>query len=294
MKKCYLLLAPVLVLCASASAQGPSNERITALARELIDDAFPEQRGPHGHVMLLGTFHFKDASLDNFKPQHQIEVSDPDRQREIEAIAHALAAFKPTKIGVEAKPENAEALQSKYALYLRDEFELPANEIYQIGFRLARDQGHPGVHPVDAPGRCFSDRLDPTEFAEEHGQKDLLRNAYRLSYYRLARRLDAMKLEHTLRDHLLLMNDPVLLEKEHGIYLPRALGLRDGDQYPQADGFVSQWYNRNLRIFGNIQRIIESEDERIVVIIGAGHVPILRHLVQSAPNMTLVEVADYL
>ncbi len=277
-----------------AEGQTQSSDHIAELARTLIDEAFPEKRGPHAQVLLLGTFHFKDAGLDNFKPQHQIDVFNPDRQIEIEAIADALAAFKPTKIGIERKPGSAGALQSQYESYMGDDFELPANEIYQLGFRIARKAGHDGVYPVDAPGRWFTDQVDRTEFAKQHGQKDLLRNAYVLSFNRLARRLDALKLEHPLRDHLLLMNDPALLEKEHGIYLPRALGVRDGDDYPGADGFVSQWYNRNLRIVGNIQRIIESEEERIIVIIGAGHVPILRHLVKSAPNMTLVEVSEYL
>jgi hypothetical protein len=35
-------------------------------------------------------------------------------------------------------------------------------------------------------------------------------------------------------------------------------------------------------------------DERILLIIGAGHVPILRHCVLASPEDTLVEVQQYL
>jgi pheromone shutdown protein TraB len=66
-----------------------------------------------------------------------------------------------------------------------------------------------------------------------------------------------------------------------------------GDEYPGVDAKTA-WYNRNLRIFANLQRITDRTDERILVIIGAGHVPILRHTVQASPEYALVEVADVL
>lgn len=277
-----------------AQAQRASAEDISKLARELIDEAFPEPRGPNAEVLLLGTFHFKDAGLDGYKPQHAIDVFAPECQREIESIVAALVAFKPTKVAVEAKPEREDDLQSNYTSFRKGEWTLPANEIYQLGFRVAKAAGHDRVYPVDAPGRWFDGQVDFNEFAKKNNQSELLRNPYSLSNYRLSLRLDKLKVEQSLREHLLLLNDPQMLTNRHSIYFPRTLGLRDGEEYPAADGFVSQWYNRNLRIFGNMQRITESEQERILVIIGAGHVPLLRHFVSSAPNMTLIEVSDVL
>ncbi len=294
MTKWIAALLAFMVVVPLADAQRSSAEDISKLARELIDEAFPEPRGPHAEVVLLGTFHFKDAGLDGYKPQHAIDVFEPDRQREIEAIAAALAAFKPTKVAVEAKPEREDDLQSQFASYRNGEWTLPANEIYQLGFRIAKAAGHDRVYPVDAPGRWFDERVDIDEFAKKNDQAELLRDPYQLSNYRLSLRLDKLKVEQPLREHLLLLNDAQMLANRHSIYLSRKLALREGDEYPGADGFVSQWYNRNLRIFGNMQRITESENERILVIIGAGHVPILRHFVSNAPNMTLVEVSEYL
>lgn len=54
------------------------------------------------------------------------------------------------------------------------------------------------------------------------------------------------------------------------------------------------WYNRNLRIFANLLRIIEREDERILLVIGSGHLGILRHAVETSPEYQLVEVEGYL
>lgn len=67
----------------------------------------------------------------------------------------------------------------------------------------------------------------------------------------------------------------------------------EGDEYPGVDR-VTAWYNRNLRIFANLQRITKQPDERILLIIGAGHLPILRHTVLASPEYQLVEVREYL
>lgn len=54
------------------------------------------------------------------------------------------------------------------------------------------------------------------------------------------------------------------------------------------------WYNRNTRIFTKIQRSVDGTGERILVIIGAGHVPILHHLLASSPGFHLVDFAQYM
>lgn len=56
----------------------------------------------------------------------------------------------------------------------------------------------------------------------------------------------------------------------------------------------SAWYNRNLRIFSNIICLPSQPDERILVIIGGGHVPILQHLIENSPEYKLLSVDDYL
>jgi hypothetical protein len=57
---------------------------------------------------------------------------------------------------------------------------------------------------------------------------------------------------------------------------------------------VSGWYNRNLRIFRNLQRITRGPDERLLLIIGSGHLPILRFVAEHSPEYVLEEPGDYL
>jgi hypothetical protein len=64
--------------------------------------------------------------------------------------------------------------------------------------------------------------------------------------------------------------------------------------YPGADG-ATAWWNRNLRIFSNILQLAsESDEERIFVMIGAGHLQILRFLALSCPEIEFVDAYDYL
>lgn len=69
----------------------------------------------------------------------------------------------------------------------------------------------------------------------------------------------------------------------------------DRIDYPPAGAeMVAQWYRRNLLIFANILRLIESDEDRILVIYGSGHRAHLREFVEQHPDLTDVSPLDYL
>jgi hypothetical protein len=108
------------------------------------------------------------------------------------------------------------------------------------------------------------------------------------------RKDDSLKSVLTLRETLLHENDPERLRIAHGHYLVGNLLNGAPGDYFGADAFVSGWYNRNLRIYSNVVRLIRSPEERVLVIIGAGHAPILRHLFLSSPVVQLDSVSAVL
>jgi len=81
------------------------------------------------------------------------------------------------------------------------------------------------------------------------------------------------------------INSGKRLRRGFGAYL---LGDFKNGSYEGADALSMHWYNRNLRIFRNIQNIAEKED-RIMVLFGAGHVSILLNLFESSPEFELVK-----
>ena len=55
-----------------------------------------------------------------------------------------------------------------------------------------------------------------------------------------------------------------------------------GNQYPGANWVAHSWYARNLKIFVNLTRFTKSNGERVLLIIGAGHLGFLKQLVRDS------------
>lgn len=265
--------------------------------RVLAAPADPIREDPAPRVLLLGTFHFADAGLDDYKPEFVFDVRSARRQRELAEVIGKLEAWKPTLILVESRPERQGRLDSLYALYPGGGLDTLRNEIFQVGFRLARRLGHDGVFAIDAPPRSFDPGLSDEEYARRAAALApglFSATDWNARYTALYRRDDSLKSVRTLRQTLLAMNDPERLRLGHGHYLVGAMLDGAPGDYLGADGFASTWYNRNLRIYSNIVRRIRSRDERVLVLIGAGHVPILRECLLASPVARLVEVSQVL
>lgn len=86
-------------------------------------------------------------------------------------------------------------------------------------------------------------------------------------------------------------NQPQWITENHQWYLEfTAVGA--GDNYIGAE-VLAGWYNRNIRIFANLRRRMAPSD-RILLIIGAGHLAILHELTRSCNDIELVNSLDYL
>lgn len=237
-------------------------------------------------VMVLGTYHFANPGLDVVKTE-VADVLSPEKQREIREVVEALARFRPTKIAVEERPTAAPRLDSLYRAYRAGQYELSRNETDQLGFRLAARFDHPRVYPIDHKGEFPFEAV--MEYAQAHDSAfvEYVQRTLAEVTAEENRRQKELSIGQNLRER----NDPQRIAAEHGAYM-RFAQVGAGDTYVGAD-LVSKWYERNVRIFSNLQRIAEPSD-RILVIFGSGHAAILRELIEYAPDMVLVEARDYL
>jgi hypothetical protein len=275
-----------------AIAQGPAGSPAPAGTVATAAAA----NAPPAAIMYLGVFHFDYPNLDVQKPVGVIDVLEPDRQREIEELVALLAEFRPTKIAVEFTADRQPRLDSLYAEYRTGRWALGRNEVYQLGFRLAARLGLDGVVAVDTERHDFFVDLARTQleprvgelFATDVEQRD------RLSRERAREDSAAFACGETLREKLLRGHQPERLRRDHMAYSVGFFKF-DGEAggYTGAD-FVSGWYNRNLRIFRNLQRITTSPGERILFIVGSGHLPILRFVTAHSPEYELVDATEYL
>ena len=100
---------------------------------------------------------------------------------------------------------------------------------------------------------------------------------------------DSLELENTLLESFLLMADPHVLRRGHGHYMTGGFNTINNTG---ADIQALGWYDRNLRIFNNIQRTRPSSSDRILVLFGNGHIPILKHCFESSPEFELVGLKE--
>ncbi len=254
-------------------------------------------------VMLLGTFHFGYPDLDVHKSEVRVDMRSEQRQAEIAEVVQRLHRFSPTKIALEFRLEHSERLNQRYQEFRAGTLAPRADEEYQLGFRLAALGGHDRVYQIDEWGRFYEPPQTILEYARKrlgeagHGLSDeqlqmSLMDWRDADIFALARYDDQVLLTQTLRDHLRYLNSLEYAQVNHAGYL-NWVDAPAGD-YTIVDYITGWWFNRNLRIFANLKRITESAEDRILVIIGAAHVPILRHCVLSSPRHELVEVGDYL
>lgn len=250
----------------------------------------PNHNAPRPAILLLGTGHWSNPGLD----YRQTEFDDmlaPRRQREIEEVADSLAVFGATKVALEVERQHEPALIADYEAYLHGKFELTANERHQIGFRLASMHDHPQVYGVDwhHPTQPIG-WDDAISFARRHAQERLI------SFFTDTDRCpdeDQTRVQRThVRDLLIEASDMLSLAENHRVYMDLAQ-VGDGDNYIGAD-VILRWYERNMKIFVNICRLVSSPDDRVLVVIGGGHLPLLAHFIEGSGRYTLEQASSYL
>lgn len=245
---------------------------------------------PPTKVMILGTYHFANPGADEVNVEAD-DVLSSARQSQIQTVLESLSRFKPTKVAVEvplADSSRSSRLDSLYRAYVSGTHELGRNEIQQIGFRLAERFGHDRVHHIDYRNAFPFDEV--MSYAEK-------RDTAFVTYFQrwgqtMKQTHDSLQSHATVSEILRSLNDPDGFLAESEALYARAASVGDSTNYVGAD-LTTAWYERNLRIFANLARVAEPGD-RIVVLFGAAHAPMMRRLVKASPRMELVEPLRYL
>lgn len=236
-------------------------------------------------ILILGTYHMGGSG--DYIQTSVDDVLSPRRQREIEALVDALAAFRPTKVMVEAPLTRDSALNARYRRYLAGQDTLRRNEIDQIGFRLAKRLGHDRVYAID-----YSQDEDVggvVRWAVQHGDTGFVSGVQRFAA-RMQARSDSLR-GLTITEYLRRLNSSAEDALGQSAYLRMARVGHD-TTYVGAD-VVAGRYARNLKIFANLARLAERGD-RVLVIYGASHGKLLRDFVRESPDLQLVETNRYL
>lgn len=245
-------------------------------------------------ILLIGSGHWSNPGQDMIAPEFD-DMLSPHRQREIAGCIERLMGFAPTKVALEVSGERTDQLQDEYRRYRAGTFALSANERHQLGLRLAAACGRDQIYCID-----WHDLERPIgwdraiDFAQKHGQLDLIA-ALGIDDGAIARteaEENAAIRRMSVAEMIIDAHQPANLVESHTIYADMAL-IGEGENYIGAD-VILRWYERNMKIFVNLSRIITSAADRVMVVVGAGHVPLLTHFIEASGRYSLESPVTYL
>lgn len=243
-------------------------------------------------IFLVGSFHFAYYNKDAYKVEKskQVDVLSVQRQKEMKQLLDYLSLFKPTKICIEA-PVKWDAM-GKYRRYKSGQATLERDEVQQIAFRLMEKFHLDTVYCADA--RTIAEELPETKDSTViRPYFDAIFNDYNFrandNYKKWLDYETELQTRLSLLDYFKRLNSPKRFQRDYGAYL---LGDFKNGQYNGADALATYWYDRNLRIFRNIQNITSSPKDRILVLYGAGHITILDQLLNASPEYDYIRFSD--
>ena len=149
-------------------------------------------------------------------------------------------------------------------------------EIVQIGYRLGKLAGHNKVYAID----------DDTSLDIEVPRTPAFAEALNTLYTDVR-----MHDKDSIVDLYKYYNNPRFSTLNHSAYI-QANAVNENNNYIGVE-LTAKWYKRNLKIFSNIQQLA-AKSKRSFIIYGAGHLQILKDLINADNNLRLVDVYQYL
>lgn len=228
-------------------------------------------------IVLVGTFHYPE----------RFDVFSDNVQNQINEFTDRLMLFHPTKIAVEFPYQIQDELDMLYEkcdeYSFRDETiygnverygkVVPfksTNEIVQIGFRLGKKLNHEKIYGIDEDIEMSDELLGKIAPCMDMNR-----------YFENMRKM--VEKAQSIKELYAIHNSEEYTLLDHSMYLDMNkinLGNYEGSQ------LILQWYERNLKIFSNLQNICKKED-RVLVLIGSSHLKILKELINASIEMEL-------
>ncbi|WP_298956520.1 DUF5694 domain-containing protein [uncultured Nonlabens sp.] len=242
-------------------------------------------------VLLLGTFHFANFNPENNGDIVDIKIRDilnETEQNELELISDKIKAFKPDKIFVEIMYNHQNKLDSIYSSFSTNDYSKEKrDELTQLAFRTAKKLNHKKLYAMD--------------YRTEFRYDSLMQQMEKAKQFNLIAKdsVELAKLERTgnelfasnksLTEILYFYNDDKRRKEDINWYVN--LANQGGEKNNFVGAYLaSEWYRRNLYMYSIIQKAIEKQDKRIIILAGASHIAMFKDFIDYNPEWKSVEL----
>lgn len=271
-------------------------------------DGWPDCSTDQVQVMVLGTYHMDNPGLDEANVEAD-DVLSSRRQAELRELVESLGRWEPDRVAVERPHDRSDELNDRYREYRsgkrsydhEEEFPSPhewrnepatecRSEVVQVGFRVADSLGHMFVAAIDEHPDSSRYEEDPFDGRGVNSERKTAATPRDLT--RAKEQLDEQLASSTILEFHRWLNSGSELYTNHEGMFDRAVRATGGQFGSPLD--LAYWYDRNIRMVHHLWRTMVTEDERILLIVGSGHVRVLRHLLTEAPMFCPVNPLPYL
>lgn len=240
-------------------------------------------------ILLIGTFHYANPGLD-VAQLNNFNIMSEKSQKELEIMSEKIKKFGPDKIFVEWEFKKQAELDQFYNKNTDSLFKNNKSEITQLALRTAKKLNHKKLYGMNLYTRFPYDSLMMS--MEKANQKDLIAKNKAITENFEKQHNEKIR-KSSLQEMMLYYNTKQAENENLQWYLEVANRAGNPDDFTGAS-LVSNWYKRNLYMYSIIQKLTESTDNKIMILVGAGHAALIREYITHDPTFELVELSTVL
>lgn len=248
-------------------------------------------------VLLIGTFHYNNPGADVAKTK-DFDILNSKSQNQLEQIAAKISDFDPSKFFVEWPFDEQKELDSLYNLYLENKyFENDSlsdfylkNEIFQLAFRASKkiDLGQPIAIDYRNTEFPFDSLMTVIGTAKQSNLQTEIVNGIQFFTTEFDNRISNGV---SLLDLTYFLNSDDMRKKSNRIHteVPLLAGEKENFIGPYL---ASEWHRRNLSMWSLVQKSLDANDEKIVLLLGASHIAMIKEYIDSNEDWEAVELKE--
>ncbi|MEM6379247.1 MAG: DUF5694 domain-containing protein [Bacteroidota bacterium] len=239
-------------------------------------------------VLNFATFHMA-TTTDSIRVE--FDENAQKNQQEIQRIAELISKFRPTVICVEVPFNKTYNLNRRYQMYLKnpENKSLYPGEIGLLAFEIGRLNTIDSLYGIDHKmnydyqiGNKLTNTIDSSTY------KTFFSNPFAT-----ISELNIFEEGLTTKEKLVRMNHPKFLETSQLANADILTHVGTDDNFEGADE-AAKYYQRNLRIYSNLNRIPLQKDDRVFILMGASHTAFLNNFLKRSIKYEVVNTLEYL
>ncbi len=236
-------------------------------------------------VLNMASFHM---GLTNDANSVEYDENSLKSINENHSIAKLLSDFNPTVIIVERQPKYNDKLQKEYIEYKNNpkmKFKR-TSEIQLLAYELGRISNVDEIYGIDHKMPYNYILID--SLAKSMNEKTYLDfmdyyGPISETEYENGNTLEKLKLENKPEylDYIIAYNADIMTH------------ISTENNYEGAD-VATKYYQRNLRMYSNLNKIPLNQDDRVFILLGTSHSAFFRDYINRSPKYELVDIFEYL